>query len=352
MNIIEYLKVRENRDTISENLVHGVSWGASAYIDFNLFQALFLDGIGKIIGGGFGIIFTSLKVVMLKKYKKKVEKLRSDLDKKELIKSTFGLLLVYLIFAFVSFVGSIGFVLGNVKAQERSDIQKLEIVDPNKALIDFYNNKIKQDNNQITQNLTSIVTVEENYKKNTKNDTYATKIYNDRKSEYELKIKDLQTSVLESTLKLQELQKSDLKVIEEEVKATDIFETLAKAIPWSNLDAIAVQVLIGILFGLSIELALYYTTEIDSKVKVQESRNNMLVYINALFSSGSPRLMPDSKIAYKTGLSKGECKRLRNILYNTEKNGIPVIQTFPGGTKANFKKEEILHIIEENLKLK
>ena len=354
--ILSYFNSESNKEKLNQKLVYSSAYVFSAFLDANLFMGLALDNIFKYFLGGFGIVWTSLKTTILKKY----------LHEKDLTgKGNKFLLVAYLLFAGVSYFAAQGLIQENILRQNQvnnvvnsnSDIYKDQIINIGQEISSLKAQvNLKMNDEKIKQDI---------YSKNKSFKDWEEIAYRKSIEQISNQIDQLNNEISKKYNEITVLQqKESAEKVNTKVIASNIYDILADSIPFNKghgdrlnkgdfISGSNVEFIIGSLIGIAIEISLWVTVSIKKKVKFsnKENRNNLILYVNTLFAVKGARLTPDKIISEKTGINSVECRRYRNLLANHLHDDKPLITLARGGSVANFSKENIIKILEEDFEL-
>lgn len=360
MNLIKkitnFFSNEDKKEKLSQRMVYSSAYIFSAFLDANLFMGIAIDSVFKVFLGGFGIIWTSLKTTILKKYLHELDNTGK--------KSKF-LLTSYLLFAGVSYFAAQGLIQENILRQNQTNI----LVSSNSSIyssqIDNLQNEIDSLKSQVQLQINDEKVKQEIYSKNKSFKDWEEIAYRKSIDQINKQIDSLNNAISQKYSKISELrtkeveEKSNTKVV-----ASNIYDVLADSIPFNKgtgdrlgkgqlVSGSNIEFILGSIIGLAIEVSLWVTINIKKKKSYshKENKNDLTLYINTLFAVKGTRLTPDNIISEKTGIPKIECRRYRNLLCNTLHEGKSLINLQRGGSTANFSKEQILKIIEEEVNL-
>lgn len=147
--------------------------------------------------------------------------------------------------------------------------------------------------------------------------------------------KDIETVKLSAT-----------NVKEEGQVSANTFDEAAKMVPFIETGE-QYKKLIKFILSLLLEFGLFTTLEATSKFTLDrtETKKELTKYINALFDVTGERLNSDKKIEEITKIPLSKCLKYKQFLQENTYNDKPLIVSGRGGTKANFPKDDMLHII-------
>ncbi len=360
-NLIKFFLKESNRESSVSKIVHYSAYAFSAYMDANLFHLFATDQVAQVFLGGWGIVWTSLKIVILRRYLV-IRAERKSLEKQSQKGKPHGVLLLcgYLLFAGVSYWATLGFVQLNILGQTKTvtlQVENTQIVDDG---VTSLRTKIAQNNTDITGWQAVKTAQASQYAKNGAFNIVRDNAFKEAQDALDLKIK---TAREENDGWQKELDSKSTKKVEvskqESVALTSMFDALASTIPFNletrtdgkkeyKLTGLNVQFILGNLISLAVEVALWVTTAVPRRreTKIRESKLNFSIYLNSLFNVRGANLMPDRIISERTGISMIDCKRYRDILLNNSVDGVALMRSIQGGSTANFSKEAVLNAVE------
>lgn len=360
-NMIKFFTKESNRESSVSKVVHYSAYAFSAYMDANLFHLFATDTLGQTFLGGWGIVWTSLKLVILRRYLIARSE-RKSLEKVNRKGMSRGILLLtgYLLFAGVSYWATLGFVQLNILGQTKTSEVQTENTNIVSNDVESLNTKIKQGNKEIegwqAEKDARVKQYAQNGAYNAVRDAAFIKVQSETDTKIALKQKEIEG--WQNELNSKSTQKVEVSK-QETVALTTMFDALASTIPFNlvittegkkeyQITGLNVQFILGNLISLAVEVALWVTTAVPRRreTKIRESRMNFYIYVNSLFNVRGANLTPDRIISERTGISMLDCKRYRDILLNNTQDGVPLIRSVQGASSANFSREAVLNAVE------
>lgn len=247
-----------------------------------------------------------------------------------------GTFMIYFGLAFVSATASINFTLLSIEDQSFSSSQA-------NSSIDLYASDLEEIGDDLERVNSQLASQTKRY--NETDELYIT--VRERMSEAIDKLEEKKDSLIEERASLTEKKKEASK--DKETVSIDSFSLMGEKI---GLDGKQVMLYLMTLLVFLLEISLAITSgSIKTAVKVNESRSKLNKYIVSLMKVNGIRLNSDKKIAEDTGLSLHDCKRFKSMLLGMTYDGVPLITTGKGGSKANYSQKQILQIVNARLKL-
>lgn len=235
---------------------------------------------------------------------------------------------VYLGLAFISIVASLGFTLVSIEEQtlqfeERREVSNFEI--------EALQNEIESNNRQIE-------IIQENA-------TALEFSAVERNAEANRQVRELQDRNRELIVELSELRaQREGQTVEQRLTSNDMFILLGETVNLSGRDTMFYMMLVLVVL---LEVAIAITSgKIEREIKLKKSTSGIMDYIEALFGEDGKRLVPDSRISKKLGITPEEASMYRDSLKDITYKGKSMITARRGGTVANFGKENMKKIVQ------
>lgn len=316
----------------------------SNFLTINLFIQFTENVFFKVIWGSLAFALEIIKAYLFLETKKKFKDTYTHKNPKKLGQAMnyMGAVMMFTIYfglASVSAVASMGFTLTTIQEQSFTASVQNATVDS----VQFQVEQKLKDIDDINRQIESALTRQEGKGADWQS-------LSERGNE-ELsglrEEKDILTKEIEALYERQAEAKEESYTID----SMDVFTLMGSKVDLSGADTMLYIMMVLIIL---LEVCLAMTAgEIkgDNTDMVERTRtNNLLRYIDSLLAIKGVRLKSDKRISSDTGIPLVECQRYREILQNIKHNGVPLITTVRGGSRANFSQREMHMIVVNRMK--
>jgi len=320
--------MKESTAKLMKKVAHVLLFGISTILTVLLFIQFSNEPLVQIVWGTFAFTVELVKIFSVLELKL--------FWKQQKFKIAIGMSIVYCCLAFVSISASLNFTMLSIQNQSFTSRQQNNNVYSYDERIEELSRDIQIYNRMIEDKLKKSEEAPSLY-------TAAGSAISEELRQYR---EDKQALVDEKTRLLNEKAEASENMV---ITSIDSFTLMGEKI---GLTGEQVMFYLMGLLVLVLEVVLAMTSgEISGTVKVSENRGKLVKYVNALMDVNGIRLNSDSKISELTGLTIHECKRFKGLLQEWKYDGIELIKTGRGGSRANFTQKQILQIVNARTKM-